>query len=149
MAILRRGPFRQIRELERQLDDLVSGESGDRDRNGDSTALTSWSPRVDVYEEGDNLVFELDAPGLNKDDLDVSIEDNRLTVTGERREEKNVEDEDRNYFRSERVYGKFKRSFALPDSIDHEAISANYDNGVLKVTAPQTAESSTKSIQVE
>lgn len=147
MAILRRSPFRQLRELERQLDDIFR-EGEQEDQNG-SQALTGWSPRVDVYEEGDELVFEVDAPGLHKDDLDVSIEDNRLTIGGERREEKDVEDSERNYFRSERVYGQFQRSFALPDNVDAEQISANYENGVLTVRAPRTEESRSQSVQID
>ncbi|MFB6344675.1 MAG: Hsp20/alpha crystallin family protein [bacterium] len=146
MAILRRNPFRKLRDLERQLDDMFRKEESD-DTNG-SQAISGWSPRVDVYEEGNDLVFELDAPGLHKDDLDVSIEDNRLTIRGERREEKDVEDEDRNYYRSERIYGQFQRSFALPDKVEASEIDASYDDGVLTVRAPQTAESTSESIQI-
>lgn len=146
MAILRRSPFRQLRELERQLDDLI--RNGDQDEQDQSQAITGWSPRVDVYEQNDELVFEVDAPGIHKDDLDVSIEDNRLTISGERREEKNVEDSDRNYFRSERVYGQFQRSFALPDAIDADQVAASYDDGVLTVRAPKVEDSTTQSVQI-
>lgn len=146
MAILRSSPFRQLRELERQLDDLM--RDGDQDNKNNSQAITGWSPRVDVYEESDDLVFEVDAPGIHKDDLDVSIEDNRLTISGERREEKNVEEEDRNYFRSERVYGQFQRSFALPDAVDAEQVQASYDDGVLTVRAPRVEESTSQNVQI-
>lgn len=146
MAILRRGPMRTLRQLERQLDDAFPGDGNERDEQ--SSALTKWSPRVDVYEEGDELVFELDAPGVNKDALDVSLEENRLTVSGERREEKNVEDDERNYFRSERVYGQFKRSFALPDAVDTERIEANFNEGVLTVRVPKLEDSPSRKVEI-
>ncbi len=149
MAILRRSPFRQLRELERQLDDLVRGGDSEVQESESSSAISSWSPRVDVYEEGDEIVFDLDAPGMEKDDLDVSLEKNRLTISGERREERDVEVEDRNYLRSERVYGTFKRSFALPDSVEADDVSANYEDGVLTVKAPKSESSTSQSVQIE
>lgn len=148
MAILRRGPFRQLRKLERQLDDLFAGDTEVEDQES-SPSLTDWSPRVDVYEENDELVFEVDAPGINKDDLDVSINDNRLQISGERREERDVDEEARNYFRAERVYGSFKRSFALPDRAgDPDQINARYEDGVLTVRVPRMEESTSESIQI-
>lgn len=149
MALLRRGPFRTLRQLERQLDDLVPGEDGDQDQPETSRSLSRWSPRADVYEDNNDLVFEVDAPGVNKDDLDVSLEDNRLVIQGERREEKDVEEEERNYFRSERVYGTFQRSFRLPKNVNADEITANYDGGVLRVRVPKSEEASTQSIQIQ
>lgn len=147
MAILRRGPMRTLRELEQQLDDAFSGNGDERDDRS-STALTQWSPRVDVYEDGDDLVFELDAPGVKRDNLDVNLDENRLTVSGERREEKSVEDDERNYFRSERVYGQFKRSFALPEAVDTEEIEATLDEGVLTIRVPKREGSPSRSIEI-
>lgn len=147
MAILRQSPFRQLRKLERQLDDLVGGSDGEtNDRNA---GLTRWSPRVDVYEEGNDLVFQLDVPGINKDNLDVSVDNNQLVISGERREEKDVEDKNRNYFRSERVYGTFQRSFALPETVDADQIDASYDDGVLKIRAPRTEQATSQQVQIE
>jgi len=147
MALMRRGtPFRGLRNLERQLEDMFPWRS---DEGEEEAALSAWSPRVDIYEEGDNLIFECEAPGVNKDDIDVSVENNRLTITGERREEKTVEDEDRNYYRSEQRFGTFQRAFSLPDGVDTEAINASYDNGVLKVTVPEGAQPSRESIEIE
>lgn len=147
MAILRRGPMRTLRQLEQQLDDVFSGNGSERDEQS-STALTKWSPRVDVYEEGDELVFELDAPGVDKEDLDVSLDENRLIVSGERREEKDVQEGDRNYFRSERVYGQFKRSFALPEVVETDQIEANFDEGVLTIRVPKREDSPSRSIEI-
>jgi HSP20 family protein len=102
-----------------------------------------------VYEDNNDLVFEVDTPGVSKDDLDVSLEDNRLVIQGERREEKDVEEEERNYFRSERVYGTFQRSFRLPKNVNADEITANYDGGVLRVRVPKNEEASTQSIQIQ
>ncbi|MGM0381738.1 MAG: Hsp20/alpha crystallin family protein [bacterium] len=146
MAIQRRrSPFRNLLDLERELGDIFPW----REEEEDETTLSAWSPRVDIYEEGDSLVFECEAPGVNKEDIDVSVENNRLTITGERREEKTVQEEDRNYYRTEQRFGTFQRAFALPDTVDTEQISATYDNGVLKVTVPEGAQSGRESIEIE
>lgn len=149
MAILRRGPFRTLRQLERQLDDLVPGEDDEQNQPETTRSLSRWSPRADVYEDDSGLVFEVDAPGVSKGDLDVNLEDNRLTVEGERREEKDVEGEDRNYIRSERVYGTFQRSFQLPKNVKAEEITANFDDGVLRIRVPKPEEATTRSIQIQ
>lgn len=144
MALSRRSPFGLLKDLERQLEDNLPSDEG----GSNGSSLTSWSPKVDVYEESDNIVFELEAPGVDKDNIDISIEDNRLTVQGERSEE-NVDTDSREYYRSERFYGSFKRSFALPDAIDTENVSASHDNGVLRVTLPKVEQSRRKSIEIE
>ncbi len=149
MAILRRGPFRTLRQLERQLDDLVPGGDDDQDNPGANGSLSRWNPRADVYEDESDLVFELDTPGVNKDDLEVNLEDNRLIIQGERREEKEIQEEDRNYLRSERVYGTFQRSFRLPENVEADEITANFDDGVLRVRVPATERTSSQSIQIQ
>lgn len=144
MALARRSPFGLLRDLERQLDDAFKGDNG----SSSEPSLSRWSPKVDVYEEGDNIVFEIEAAGVNKDDIDISIEDNRLVIRGERREERKT-DEDRDYYRSERFFGTFQRSFALPDTIDADAVEASYDDGVLNVSLPKAEEARRKSIEIE
>ena len=143
MALLsRRSPLGNLMELENRLGDLFSWDEGDE------SALTVWRPRVDVYEEGDNIIFECEAAGVNKDDIDVSIENNRLTISGTRHEEKTIEKEDRDYYRSERVYGAFQRTFTLPEGVDAEQVNANFNNGVLMVTLPKAPEAKKKSIEI-
>lgn len=144
MALLRRDPFEKLRDLERQLGQAFTGEEKDESTGN---GLTSWRPRVDVYEEGEELVFEVDASGIDKDNLDVSIEDNRLTIRGERRAEH--QEEDRDYYRSERVYGTFQRSFALPDSIEQDDVNASYEDGVLTVRTPLTKSAGKRSVPIE
>jgi len=143
MALSRRSPFRLLRDLDRQLSDVLPEEDGES-----QTSITRWSPKVDIYEQGENIVFEVEAPGVEKDDIDISIEENRLVIQGERTEQKEWDD-DRNYYRSERFYGNFQRSFALPEAIDAAEVTATYDDGVLKVTLPKVASSQSQSIQIQ
>jgi HSP20 family protein len=91
-----------------------------------------WSPQVDVVRRGDKLVVRADVPGLDRDDLQVDVEDNVLTIRGERREEH--EDEDEGVFRTERSYGEFYRAIPLPDGVSADQCEAKYENGVLEVT---------------
>ncbi len=112
----------------------------------DNSALTTWAPAVDIYETENELVVKADLPDINEKDLDVRIENNTLTVRGERKFEKKVEEE--NYLRVERTYGSFSRSFSLPNTVNSEAIKAVYKNGVLTVELPKRAESKPKQIKV-
>lgn len=112
----------------------------------DNSALTTWAPAVDIYETEDELVVKADLPDVSEKDLDVRIENNTLTIRGERKFEKKVEEE--NYLRVERTYGSFSRSFSLPNTVNSEAIKAEYKNGVLTVELPKRAESKPKQIKV-
>jgi len=115
-------------------------------RRADNSALTSWAPAVDIYETENELVVKADLPDVSEKDLDVRVENNTLTVRGERKFEKKVEEE--NYLRVERAYGTFSRSFGLPNTVNTEAIKAEYKNGVLTVTLPKRAESKPKQVKV-
>ena len=112
----------------------------------DNSALTTWAPAVDIYETENELVVKADLPDINEKELDVRIENNTLTIRGERKFEKKVEEE--NYLRVERTYGSFSRSFSLPNTVNSEAIKAEYKNGVLTVELPKRAESKPKQIKV-
>jgi HSP20 family protein len=112
----------------------------------DNSALTTWAPAVDIYETENELVVKADLPDVSEKDLDVRIENNTLTIRGERKFEKKVEEE--NYLRVERTYGSFSRSFSLPNTVNSEAIKADYKNGVLTVTLPKRAESKPKQVKV-
>ena len=112
----------------------------------DNSALTTWAPAVDIYETENELVVKADLPDVSEKDLDVRIENSTLTIRGERKFEKKVEEE--NYLRVERTYGSFSRSFSLPNTVNSEAIKAEYKNGVLTVELPKRAESKPKQIKV-
>jgi HSP20 family protein len=101
---------------------------------------------VDVYEDEHNVTLKIEVPGIDEKDVDVRIENNTLTVQGERKFEK--EEKEENYRRVERQYGSFTRTFTLPTTIDQESVQADYDKGVLKITLAKKAEAKPKQIQV-
>ena len=107
---------------------------------------SSFAPAVDVYEDEHNVTLKIEVPGIDEKDIDVRIENNTLTVHGERKIEK--EEKEENYRRVERQYGSFTRTFTLPTTVDSEKVAANYDKGVLKITLPKKAEAKPKQIKV-
>jgi len=115
-------------------------------QNQGENAITGWAPSVDIYETENELVLKADLPGVNEKDIDVRVENNTLTVRGERQFEKTVKED--NYLRVERNYGAFSRTFGLPNTVNMEAVSAEYKNGVLTVQLPKRAESKPKQVKV-
>lgn len=109
-------------------------------------AFGSFTPAVDVYEDEHNLVLKLEIPGMNEEDLKVSLEDNTLTVGGERKFEK--EEKEENFHRIERRYGSFTRTFRLPSTVETESVEAGYDKGILKITLAKRPEAKPKQIKV-
>jgi len=130
--------FRQV--FDRLFDD-------DQSRSDESSVVTSqWVPSVDVKEENDRFVLYADLPGIDPDDIEVSMDKGLLTIRGERSSESSSETE--RYSRIERRYGSFHRRFALPDSADPEGIEARGRNGVLEIVIPKRPETSPRRIQV-
>lgn len=107
----------------------------------------NWSPAVDIAEKADKLILTAELPGMQKGDIKIGLQDNVLTIEGEKRAES--ENGDGNYYRCERVYGKFSRSFTLPGKIDSNAISAEFKDGVLTVTLPKTEDAKPKQIEIK
>ena len=107
---------------------------------------TSFVPPVDTYEDEHNIVLKLEVPGIDEKDIHVHIDNNILTVHGERQIEK--EEKEENYRRVERQYGSFTRTFTLPSTVDHENVQADYDRGVLKIKLAKKAEAKPKQIKV-
>lgn len=105
----------------------------------------SWTPAVDIYEAGGEIVFNMELPGFEKNELDINVENNRLTVSGERVFK---EQEGKDFHRVERWYGKFQRSFQLPSTVDVDNISANLKNGLLTLTIPKREEAKPRQIKV-
>jgi HSP20 family protein len=106
----------------------------------------SWTPSVDIYETEHEVVLTAELPGMDEKDIDIKVEDNTLTISGERRLEKEIKEE--NYHRIERAYGSFCRSFTLPNYVDQDKISAEYDNGILKITMPKKPELKPRKVKV-
>ena len=141
--IMRWEPFRNLSALQEQVNRLFQSNFPSR---GDQFALTAWVPAVDVYETEDELVIKADLPDVSEKDLDVRVENNMLTIHGERKFEEKVKEE--NYLRTERAYGSFSRSFSLPNSVNTEGVKAEYKDGVLTITLPKRAESKPKQVKI-
>ena len=142
-TLTRWNAFQGLSGLQEQVNRLFDTSFPNR---ADNSAITTWAPAVDIYETENDLVVKADLPDVNEKDLDVRIENNTLTIRGERKFEKKVAEE--NYLRVERTYGSFSRSFSLPNTVNSEAIKAEYKNGVLTVELPKRAESKPKQIKV-
>jgi HSP20 family protein len=116
------------------------------ERNQQDASLTTWAPAVDIYETEQELVVKADLPDINPAELDIRVENNILTIRGERKFEKKVNED--NYLRVERTYGSFARSFSLASTVNSEAIKADYSNGVLTLSIPKREEAKPKQIKV-
>jgi len=112
----------------------------------EALTTTALAPPVDIYEDEHNITLKIEVPGIDEKDIDVRIENNTLTVHGERKIEK--EEKEENFRRVERQYGSFTRSFTLPGSVDPGQVSADYDKGVLKIKLAKKAEAKPKQIKV-
>jgi len=142
MAITRWDPFREVVALQNRMNSLF------RDLNeGDSPLTTaSFVPAVDIYEDAQKVMLKLEVPGIEEKDLDVRVENNTLTVKGERKFEK--EEKEENFHRIERRYGSFYRAFFLPATAATENVKASYDAGVLKLELKKKAEAQPKQIKI-
>ena len=143
-TITRWEPFNGLSSLHQQVNRLFN-ESMFHGA-GDESGLASWSPAVDVYETPNEMIVKADLPDINEKDIDIRLENNLLTVSGERKFEKNPSEE--NYLRVERSYGSFSRSVTLPNTVNPEAIRAEYTNGVLTVHLPKREESKPRQVKV-
>ena len=142
-TIARLEPFRGLSTLQDQFNRLFNESFR---THSEGSALTSWAPAVDIYETPNELVVKADLPDIHEQDIDVRVENNLLTIRGERKFEKSVSEE--NFLRVERTYGSFSRSFSLPNTVNAETIGAEYKNGVLTVTLPKREESKPRQVKV-
>ena len=145
MTVLTRwDPFREFNTLQDRMNRLFRDSYSEGREEGLIT--TAFAPAVDVYEDEHNVTLKIEVPGIEEKDIDVRIENNTLTVHGERKFEKDEKEE--NYLRVERQYGSFTRTFTLPNTVETENVSANYDKGVLKIKLAKKAEAKPKQIKV-
>src|ERR1041385_909080 len=145
MTIVRYDPFRDLRTLQEEVNRLFSTNLT-RGCGEEGIGRGAWNPSVDIYENKDNIFLEAELPGMNRDDFELSVENNVITLRGERQFEK--KDDSDNYHRVERSYGSFTRSFTLPQTVSAEGANAEYRNGVLRVTLPKREETKARRIQV-
>lgn len=146
MNIVKYDPFRELRGLQDEVNRLFS-LSFPRSSNQEDIVRGAWSPSVDIFEGKDEIVLEAELPGMKIEEVDVSIENNTITIRGERRFEKT--DESDNYHRVERSYGTFTRSFTLPRNVSSDEAKADYQNGILRVTLPKKEEAKTRKIEIK
>ncbi|MDQ6999606.1 MAG: Hsp20/alpha crystallin family protein [Mariprofundus sp.] len=141
MTLTRWSPWQELENMNRQLSNLL-----DDTHVGRSSETEQWAPRVDIRETDDALLVQAELPGIDKKDIHLEVKDGVLTLSGERRYEKEVKEE--NVHRVERAYGKFSRSFSLPTNVDADKVSANMKDGVLEVRLPKRESAKPKAIAI-
>lgn len=146
MNIVRYDPFRELRGLQDEMNRLFSS-SFSRGGSDEQMFGGAWNPNVDIFENKDNIVLEAELPGMKPEDVDISIENNLLTISGERKFEKKNEGD--NFHRVERGYGSFTRSFTLPPTVTSENASAEFENGVLRLTLAKREEAKARRIEIK
>lgn len=145
MNIVRFDPFREMRSLQDEVNRLFASSFS---RNSDDEIVRgAWNPSVDIFENKDQIVLEAELPGIKADDVNISIENNVLTIHGERKFEK--KDEGDNFHRVERSYGSFTRSFTLPPTVSSENANAEFENGVLRLTLAKREEAKPRRIEIK
>ncbi|MDP2799986.1 MAG: Hsp20/alpha crystallin family protein [Deltaproteobacteria bacterium] len=145
MPIVKWEPFRDLLSLQERMNRLFE-ESLGRTEKREELIQGSWAPPVDIYETAEAIVIQAELPGLTHEDIRVEMKDNTLVLSGERRFQKDVKQE--NYHRIERSYGVFNRSFALPSTVEADKIKARFSNGILEIIVPKQEEAKPKQIKV-
>jgi HSP20 family protein len=138
MAIIRWDPFREMTQLQNRFDRLFEAVGGRQE---------SWLPAVDVFDTKDAVVLKAELAGMDPDDIEIEVEDNVLTIKGERKFEEKVDEE--RYYRVERRFGSFQRSLALPQGVRADDIEASYDDGILTVSVPKAEQEKPRRIEVQ
>ncbi len=147
MAIVRWDPFRDLAEVQERVNRAL-GEFYGAHGQDDVMRRGPWVPPVDIYQgTGHEMIIKAELPDVRREDIDIRVEDNTLTISGEKKLEDNVKQDQ--FHRIERLYGSFSRSFSLPATIDTEKVHADYRNGVLTITLPMREEAKPKQIQVQ
>lgn len=143
--MVRYSPFRELDQLQKEMNRLFNGWGrGWTDGEPDNTTL--WAPLVDIYESGDAVTLKAELPGIDPNSVDIRLENNILTLKGERNFEGDAEKEQ--ILRIERPYGAFNRSFTISSLVDENKITANFDSGVLTITLPKKEQAKPKRIQI-
>ena len=146
MAIVRWDPFRDASVLQDRINRIFSESFGQTRDLDDEMSLCSWKPAVDIYESENGIVLKAELPGITKKDISVEIKDNVLTLKGERHADPQIREE--KYYRRERCFGTFQRSFTLQERIQPDLIKASFKEGVLTVEIPRPEEEKPKRVTV-
>ena len=142
--ITRWNPFNELTRLQREMNDLFDTRMS---RSEDPKVEQGWRPAVDIFEDSELFVLTAELPGLTSQDVEVKMEDQQLSIRGERKLEH--EDKRDGYHRIERTYGRFMRTFSLPNTVESEKIEASYKNGLLQILIPKRTEVLPKQITVK
>ena len=146
MAVVRWDPFRDLNMLQDRMNRLFDDAGRNTWRTDEPSATTTWSPAVDIFETEGEIVVKAELPGMEHKDIALNLENNVLTLKGERRFQKETKDD--NYHRIERAYGGFSRAFSIPATVDEEKIRAEYKDGVLKIVLPKKEQTKPKQIRI-
>ena len=144
MAIVKWDPWQEIEDMFDRYTQAVGWRR--HGKAGEFTADVDWSPQVDIAETPEAFTIKAEIPEVNKDDVKISIDQGILTLQGTRKQEK--EERDKTFHRIERYYGRFSRSFSLPENVDSTGVKATFKDGMLTLTLPKTARSEPKAIEV-
>jgi HSP20 family protein len=144
--MMRRDPFNEMKNIQEDFNRLFNTALPNL-FSGDDVLSGKWSPRVDIYEDQNSIMLEADLPGVKAEDFKLSIENYKLTLSGERKFENELKGE--NFHRVERSYGSFNRTFTLPSTVNIDAVKADFKDGVLRVTLPKREEVKARQIEVK
>ena len=145
MTIVRWEPFRELSSLQTEMNRLFN-TAFDTSPGGNGGGSRRWAPAMDLLETEDHFVLRADLPGMTQSDVNIELEDNVLTVSGERKAEH--EEKREGFYRVERAFGSFSRSLTLPKGVDADAVTAGFDNGVLEVRIPKPEERKPRKITI-
>lgn len=143
MRLVRWDPFQELVAMRNRLDRTLN----DPNPQPAQDSVGTWTPPVDVFERDDQLVIRAEIPGVQKEDMDVQIENGVLILHGERKQETDIKEE--SAYRMERIYGMFTRSFTLPTTVDATKVAATYKDGILEVTVPKAEAAKPKQIVIQ
>ena len=143
----RMNPFRELEEMEKRLSTIFGRQSLRPDGEKEAMTMAEWSPLVDISEDEKEYIIKAEIPEIKKEDVKLTVQDNVLTISGERKSEK--EEKGKKYHRVERTYGSFLRSFTLPEDADGSKVAAEYKDGMLNVRLPKSEKAKPKSIEVK
>jgi HSP20 family protein len=137
------GPLFGMRGLQNDMNLMFSGHLGEQDGN----AVSTLTPAIDLVDSGDRVEVKVELPGMAKDDVDISLKDDILTIKGEKKQEREEKEENRYYV--ERTYGSFSRTLTLPSKVNPDGVEARFKDGVLEINLPKAEEEKIKQIQVQ
>lgn len=140
-------PFKELEDMEKRLSSYFGRPGISTESGKEAMTVAEWSPRVDITEDDKEYVIKADLPEVKKEDIKLTVQDNVMSISGERKYEK--EEKGKKYHRVERAYGSFMRSFTLPEDADGSKVNAEYKDGVLNVRLPKSEKAKPKSIEVK